>query len=119
MKTEKSELILSALMTSETRQAAAVKAGISDRTLRSYLSDPSFLAQYRQQRTKLLSDATHQLQSNLQTTIKTLMSIIKSKSSSDKAKISAARLILEYGLRFTEITDILSRVEDLDGRMNQ
>ena len=117
MKKTNPELILSALMTSETRQAAAVKAGISDRTLRAYLADPSFLAQYQRQRTKLLSDATHQLQSNLQTTIKTLMSIIKSKSSSDKAKISASRLILEYGLRFTEITDILSRMDDLE-RMN-
>ena len=118
MKKANSELILSALMTSETRQAAAIKAGISDRTLRAYLADPSFLAQYQRQRTKLLSDATHQLQSNLQTTIKTLMEIIKSKSSSDKSKISASRLILEYGLRFTEITDLFSRIEDMERTTN-
>ena len=114
MKKANSEIILSALMTSETRQAAAEKAGISDRTLRTYLSDPDFIVRYQRQRTKLLSDATRQLQSNLQTTIKTLVGIIKSKDSSDKAKISASRLILEYGLRFTEITDLVSRIESLE-----
>jgi hypothetical protein len=42
------------------------------------------------------------------------MGIIKSESSSDKAKISASRLILEYGLRFTEITDLFTRIEEIE-----
>lgn len=114
MKKANKELMLAALMTCETKQEAAAKAGITDRTLRAYLSDPSFLAEYQRQRSKLLSDATHQLQNNFQTAIKTLVEIIKSKSSSEKAKISASRLILEYGLRFTEITDILTRLENIE-----
>lgn len=119
MKKANKELMLSALMTSETRQEAAAKAGITDRTLRAYLSDPSFLAEYQRQRSKLLTDATHQLQSNFQTAIKTLVGIVKSKNSSDKAKISASRIILEYGLRFTEIADILTRLEEMERKQNE
>ena len=119
MKKANNELVLSALMTSETRQAAAIKAGISDRTLRAYLSDPGFLAEYQRQRKKLLSEATHQLQINLQTAIKTLVGILRDKGSSEKSKISAARIILEYGLRFTETTDILESLEDMERKRNE
>lgn len=112
------EKALSALLTSETRAAAAEKAGISDRTLRSYLSDPDFNAEYQQRKRKLLSDATHQIQQSMKIAVSTLKSIIQSKGSKDSDRISAARLILEFGLKYTEINDILTRVEELERTVN-
>ena len=112
------EKALSALLTSETKAAAAKKAGISDRTLRSYLSDPDFSAEYQRRRRKLLSDATQQIQQTMKIAVSTLRSIIQRKSSKDSDRITAARLILEFGLKYTEITDILTRVEELERTVN-
>lgn len=113
------ERALSALLTSDTKAEAARKAGISDRTLRSYLSDPAFSAEYERRKKKLLSDATRQMQQSMRIAVSTLRGIIQSQGSRDSDRISAARLILEYSLRYTEITDILSRIEDLENTVNR
>lgn len=113
------EKALSALLTSDTKAEAAEKAGISDRTLRSYLSDPVFKAEYQRRKRKLISDATQQIQKSMSVAVSTLRKIIQSKSSKDSDRITAARLILEFGLRYTEITDLLSRLEDLENTINQ
>lgn len=113
------EKALSALLTSETKAEAAEKAGISDRTLRTYLSDPAFNAEYQRRKRKLLSDATQQIQKSMKLAVSSLREIIQRKSSKDSDRITASRLILEFGLRYTEITDLLSRLEDLENKINQ
>lgn len=116
------EKALSALLTSETKAEAAQKAGISDRTLRTYLSDPAFKAEYQRRKRKLLNDATQQIQKSIKIAVSTLRSIILSNDSKDSDRITAARLILEFSLRYTEyteISDILSRVEELENTINQ
>ena len=112
------EKALSALLTSDTKAEAAKKAGISDRTLRSYLSDPAFKAEYQRRKKKLLNDATHQMQQSMKIAVSTLKGIIQSKESKDSDRITAARLILEYSLKYTEINDILDRIEDLENTVN-
>ena len=108
------ERIITALLTSDTQKEASAKAGISDRTLRSYLSNPVFNAEYQQRKQKMLADASRQIQASLKTAISALKEIVTSKTSSDGARISASRTLLEYGLRFTEITDITARLETLE-----
>lgn len=108
------EKIITALLTSDTQKEASAKAGISDRTLRSYLANPVFNAEYQRRKQKVLLDATRQIQTNLKTAINALKDIITSKDSSDGAKISASRALLEYGLRYTEIADIMTRLEVLE-----
>lgn len=112
------EKALSALLTSDTKAEAARKAGISDRTLRTYLADPAFNAEYQRRKKKLLSDATHQMQQSMKIAVSTLRGIIQKQESKDSDRITAARLILEYSLRYTEITDILSRIEELENTVN-
>lgn len=108
------EKIITALLTSETQSEASAKAGISDRTLRSYLANPAFNAEYQRKKQKILTDASRQIQLCLKTAITALKQIVISETSSDGAKISASRALLEYGIRFTEITDIMIRLEALE-----
>lgn len=108
------EQVISALLTSDTQKEASAKAGISDRTLRKYLSNPAFNNEYQRRKRKVLDDATRQIQTCLKTAINALKEIVTNKDSSDGAKISASRALLEYGLRFTDITDIMSRLEALE-----
>ena len=113
------EKALSALLTSDTKAEAAEKAGISDRTLRTYLADPVYKAEYQRRKRKLLTHATQQMQKSMKIAVSTLRDIIENKESKDSDRITAARLILEYSLRYTEITDIMGRIEDLETTVNR
>lgn len=113
------EKAMAALLSSDTQIDAASKCGITDRTLRSYLADPEFNAEYQRRKRQLVSDATKQLQSSYQVAIEALTNIIRSDVSSEAGKISAARAVLEYGHKFTEINDIMIRLEELERVTNK
>ena len=98
---------LQALLTEPTRDAAAKAAGITTRTLRNYLSDPEFQSEYAKAFGQFVTDATRQVQKSLSPAISVLDSIVKDENESTGSRISAARSLLEYGLRLTEFNDIL------------
>ena len=108
------EKAMAALLTSDTQAEAAAKTGITVRTLRGYFSDPAFSAEYKRRKRQLVSDATRQIQASYHSAIKALRDIVESDSSSANEKISAARALLEYGLRFTDTNEILTGIEDLE-----
>lgn len=108
------EKAMAALLSSDTRTEAAAKAGIADRTLRGYLADESFSAEYKQRKRQLVNDATKQIQESYQSAISALRDIVGRKESSESARISAARALLEYGLKFAEVSDIMERLESLE-----
>ena len=110
--TPNKEKALVALLTQPTKAAAAAAAGIAERTLRSYLSDPEFQERYKQAFGELVSDATRQAQQSLSPALSTLREIVEDGDQGATARIQAARTLLEYGLRLTEITDILRDLED-------
>lgn len=103
---------LQALLTCSTKKEAATAAGITDRTLRSYLADPEFQAQYRKAVGELVDEATRQAQKALTPAITALRCIVEDEGEKTGNRISAARTLLEYGLRLTEFNDIMS---ELDG----
>jgi hypothetical protein len=108
------EKAMAALLTSDTQTEAAAKCGISDRTLRGYLADPAFYAEYQRRKRQVVSDATRQLQASYQSAIQALRDIVECEGCAEAARISAARTLLEYGMRFAEHNDILTRLEDLE-----
>lgn len=111
---KKHDRAMAALLSSDTQAEAAAKCGISDRTLRAYLADPAFNAEYQRRKRQLVSDATRQIQSNYNAAICALREVLDGEKSTAGEKISAARALLEYGLRFTEINDIMVRLEDIE-----
>lgn len=98
---------LQAILTCSTKKEAAAVAGISDRTLRTYLADPEFQEQYRKAVGELVDDATRQAQKTLAPAITALRLIVENEGESAGNRISAARTLLEYGLRLTEFNDIM------------
>lgn len=73
--TPKQAKALQALLTQPTKAAAAAAAGIGERTLRAYLSDPSFMKEYTAAFSRLVDDATRQAQQSLNPAICTLREI--------------------------------------------
>ena len=115
--TSKQQRALLALLTSTTREKAAAAAGITSKTLRGYLADPEFQAEYRRAFSGLVEDATRQAQRSLEPALATLLEITEDPHENAQARISAARCILEYGLKMTETTDILARLDELEAAM--
>ena len=97
---------------SRTRAEAAKLAGIGESTLREYLKDTEFSAAYKKAAAEVMDGATRQLQQNLTAAIDRLAQIVADDEENSMAQISAAKTLLDYGLRFTEFNDILKMLEE-------
>lgn len=114
MLTGKKKLALEALLTNSTRKAAAMAAGIDEKTLRGYLENETFLGEYRRAFTRMIEETTRAAQMALSPAIATLRSICEDTEAPAMARISAARCILDMGMKLTEINDIELRLEALE-----
>ncbi|MFR1358734.1 MAG: hypothetical protein ACLSBB_16110 [Ruthenibacterium lactatiformans] len=112
--TQKQQRALAALLTNPTKEAAAKAAGIESRTLRRYLADPDFQAEYQRAVSGMIEDAAAQAKQSLYPALSALRAIIEDGAETASARIQAARTVLEYGLRLTEITDIMKQLDELE-----
>ena len=110
----KKQRALAALLSSPTKEAAARKAGINAKTLRRYLLDEEFSAAYKQAAAETVEDATRQLQQSLTDAITRLQTIVSSSREASSNQIAAAKILLDYALKFCEFNDILKLLEERD-----
>lgn len=115
--TPKKHKALLALLTNPTKERAAEAAGITSKTLRGYLADPEFQAEYKKAFADLMEDATRKVQQTLEPAVAVLREIMEDRSENGQVRVSAARSVLEYGLKMTEQTDILTRIQELEAAM--
>ena len=115
--TPRQQKALAALLTSPSRAAAAEAAGITTRTLQNYLSDSEFQAAYRDAFGNMVEDATRQAQQAISPALSALLEVVKDGEEDAQARISAARAILSHGIKLTETTDILNRLQELETAM--
>ena len=113
--TPRKEKALQALLVCRTKAEAAKAAGVGESTLREYMRDPEFCAAYKKAAAGIMDGATRQLQQSLTASIDRLRAIVEDDNANRAAHISAARTLLEYGLRFTEFNDILRELETAEG----
>lgn len=108
------EKAIAALLTSDTQAEAARKCGLSERTLRFYLNDPEFFTEYQRRRQQLVTDATKKLQNYMQSAVDTLFELKNDAASTPAVRASAARALLEYGLKYTDAADLAERITALE-----
>ena len=112
------EQALSALLTSSTIREAARKCGLSERTLNGYLrEDQEFKTAYEQHRQSIVRNATERMTNALSSAVDVLSEVMTDKENSAGTRITAAKHILEYGLKLWEITDITARLEAIEARL--
>lgn len=112
--TPKQQKALLALLTNPTKEKAAAAAGITPKTLRSYLADPEFQVEYKKAFAGLVEDATRQAQQAIAPALSTLRDVVEDGGESPQFRISAARSILEYSLKLTEQNDIMVQLQELE-----
>jgi hypothetical protein len=110
------EQALAALLSEPTIEAAAVKAKVSYRTLRRWLTEPGFAATYRQVRRQTVEAALGRLQ---QVTIFAVATLQKNLTADRPAdQIRSALGILEHAVKAVEVADLLALVEDLQRQLD-
>lgn len=115
--TTKQTRALQALLTSPTQAAAAEAAGIGLTTLKRYLNDDEFQREYQRAVSGLIGEAATQAKQSLSPALSTLREIMRDGGQNGQTRVSAARSILEYGLKLTEQADILTRLTELEAAM--
>ena len=65
----------------------------------------------------LLADAAHRMAAGYTQTVDTLQDIVENPDTPDASRVAAARALLDYGLKFAELTDINKRLDRLEGML--
>ena len=109
--TDKQNKLIQALLITPSKTEAAKITGLSRQTIARYFQNPAFVEAYRAAVNDSFEESTRKLQKAFNGAIDALVDVINKEESSDSAKIAAARSILEYGLKMTELHDILRLLE--------
>lgn len=109
------EKAISALLSSVTVEAAAKKAGISDRTLHRWLKEPEFRQAYLAARRMVMEQAVGTLQRASLGAVETLVRNLKCGAPS--VEVSAARAILEAGFKGVEMLEFEERLAAVEASL--
>lgn len=112
--TPKQQKALLALLENPTKERAAAAAGITSKTLRGYLENVEFQAEYKKAFAGLVETATRQAQQTLHPALSTLKEIMEDVNIAPSARVQACRTALEYTIRLTEQNDIMERLAALE-----
>lgn len=117
MKPSTKERIMVALLSTISVKKAAEAAGVAPRTVRWYLSNEDFAAEYEARRKALVKDATDNLKKALASAVTTVHEIMQIGSNNEK--LAACRMIFEYGLKYTELYDYAARLEAVEEALKE
>lgn len=103
-----------ALTTSKSVKAAADSVGIAERTAWNWLREPAVRAAANKALDAVLTQATHHAASRMTQALDTLAEVMADQQASSSSRVSAARAILEAGLRYSEHVTLVERVTALE-----
>ncbi len=114
MKTNKTEKIISSLLSFPTIKEAAKNLKMAESTLYNYLKDDEFKIKYNKAKTSMLHQTTGYLQSNMTKATENIVNMISNEEIPPQVRLNASKAVPEYGLKLTENIDILPRIEQLE-----
>src|SRR5215471_1521224 len=111
----RAERAIGALLTEQSIEDAAVKAGVGSRTIHRWLrEDEAFQAAYNRAKREVVRQAQTRLQQATGKAVAALIAVIDDPLVQASAKVSAAKAILEYAIRAVEIDDLEARIQALE-----
>lgn len=116
---ERQRRALAALMSTRSRDEAAEAAGISPRTLRSYLADPAFRSEYEYLLDASVDAAFDSSRAGLSEAVDALRAIVSDRGATASARVSAARVVLEYVSELADMREFDRRLRALEGASNE
>jgi len=110
---------LVALATCRTVRDATKSAGINEATAWRYLQDPALKRALAELQTAVLGHAARLLATEMGAAIDVLGQIMRDEEASDSSRVSAARAVLDSGLRLAELVTLAERVAALEESMEE
>lgn len=111
---QKQIIFIKALLTESTITKACEKASISRVTAYKYLNDEDFKRELNKHQAQSINETSRFLQGQLSECNDTLMQIIRDKNTSPQIKINAINTIYNNCYRFSELTDVINRLEEIE-----
>jgi hypothetical protein len=105
-----------ALLEYPTVKEAAEATGVHKATLYKWLQVPDFQAAYREARRQAISRATARLQQISSEAVEALWEIVADRGQQGASRVGAARVILDYAAKMTELEDLEARIARLEAR---
>jgi phage terminase small subunit len=106
---------VAALVANATVRGAAEAAGIGERTAWRYLQDPVVKAALCERQDAVLGHVSRRLAHEMGAALDVLCAIMRN-GISERARVSAARAVLDSGLRLAELVDLARRVSELEAK---
>lgn len=108
---------IASLLTEPTLREAAERCGVGERTLRRWMRNEAFARRYRQARTQQLEATMNLLRQAGSQAVSTLVSIATNDKALDGARVTAARAIIELGIRSAETREFEERLSELEAEV--
>ena len=110
---------LAALVSCASVRDAAAAAKISETTAWRYLQDPALKRALAERQTAVLGHASRRLAREMGAAMDVLVEIMRDEEASDSSRVSAARAVLDSGLRLAELVTLAERVAALEESMEE
>ena len=112
--TRRKEALIAALLGQPSLARAAEACQTSERTLRRWLQDESFARRCRQERTRMPERTVNFLRQKSVAAVETLTGVATDKASPARARVSAARSVMELAITGAELQDLEQRIRELE-----
>lgn len=119
MKRIRDETIIEALLISATARSAAAKLGINEQTIYRRKRETEFVRKYEETRRERTEMARNALQSTAHAAVVTLAQIMADKNAPAQTRVSASAEILRQNVKYTEMSDILEKIERLEALIGE
>ena len=108
------ETIIDALLISATVRSAAAKLDINEQTIYRRKRDAEFMRKYSEARRERTEAARNVLQERAHAAADTLATIMQDADAPAQTRVSAAAEILRQTVKYTELTDIMQQLDELE-----
>jgi hypothetical protein len=112
------EALLLALACGATAESAALKAGVSVRTVHRRLADPGFCRRLQAVRADLVQRTAAALTAAATEAVRTLLELLKAPAPA-AVRLGAARAVLEFGVKLREAGEMDERLRALEERLDE
>lgn len=110
----KKEKAILALLSHSTIEAAAQEVGISRKTLHEWLKQEDFKGKLQEAKQETVNHVTMRIRASMAEAVDTLTEIMRDKETPPHARVSAAKAVLEAGVKVIEQEDVLTRLDNLE-----
>lgn len=108
------EQIITELLKQGSIKYAAKSLDCRSRTISDRMKLPQFKELFNEKKREMLQAATLRLQSMMSSAVGHMFLTLSDEEATPATRLEAAKSILSFGLKFTETTDIMERLEALE-----